>query len=156
MWQRDVTQSFAGEKQICIMHLLNGLDLKTGLSPPEGFEGANRELSWARGCSCGPTAVLRVVLALVAHLGGCWCLGGPLRLPGAVRLVPTRARASWEPPGVPLASPSGGINILQDEQGISSALKTSPLQSDEEGIIVGLAHGTNLAQNAGKFSNTSS
>lgn len=45
---RDGTQSFAGapgEKQICIIHLFNGLDLKAGLNPPEGFEVANRKLS---------------------------------------------------------------------------------------------------------------
>lgn len=92
---------------------------------------ANRELSWASGCSCGPLAVLRVVLALLAHFSGCWCLGGPLGLQGAVRLMPTRARASWEPPGVPLASTSGGNSILQHEQSISAAPKTS--QSGEGG-----------------------
>lgn len=36
-----------------IMHLFNGLDLKTGLSLPEGFEMADRKLSQASGCSCG-------------------------------------------------------------------------------------------------------
>lgn len=44
-----------GEHQICIeiMHVFNGLDLKTGLSPPEASEAANRKLSQASGCSCG-------------------------------------------------------------------------------------------------------
>lgn len=30
------------------MRLFNELDLKTGLSPPEGFEMANGRLRWAR------------------------------------------------------------------------------------------------------------
>lgn len=110
----------SGEKQICVMHLFNGLDLKTGLSPPEGFEVANRKLSQASGCPCG--------VVLVQCSKWCWHWWHLSGVQGTVGLMPSRARAGWEPPGVPLASTSGG-NILQDEQSINAAPKTSPLQS---------------------------
>lgn len=133
------------KKQICvgIMHLFNGLDLKTGLSPPEGFEIANRTqpgqwvLLWR-----GHTALLEMVLALAAPFSGCWCLGRPSRLQGAVRLMPTRARTTWEPPGVPLAS------ILSRKQTASSRMSSPAMllfkqpgcRGVREGIVINLAH----------------
>lgn len=132
------------KKQICIgiMHLFNGLDLKTGLSLPEGFEMADRKLSQASGCSCGHTALLETALALVAPFSGYWCLGGTSRLQGAVRLMPTKTRTTWEPPDVPLASNSYGEQTASSRMSspVMLLLKHPCCRGVRERIITNLAH----------------
>lgn len=134
-WSSEKKQIYVG-----IMHLFNGLDLKTGLSPPEGFEMANTQAS---GCSCGVVA-----LRCEKPSWHWWHLSvgaGALGTFEAARGCQADAHQGQVQMGASrcaLASVSGGKQTASSRRSRAAMLlfKQPGCRAGREGIVINLAH----------------